>query len=63
MEGKKELKEQLEGQKKRRKSVKSEVEKSMQKTDDQEGVSTLGTFKSDEEIRGYMRRKERERKS
>lgn len=55
--------EKLEEQKKRRKSIKSEVEKGVQKLEDQEGVSTLGTFKSDREIGVYMRKKERERKS
>lgn len=58
----KELEEKLEKQKKRRKNVKNEVEKNMQKLDDQEGVSTLGTFKSDTEIQSYMRKKERDRK-
>lgn len=41
----------------RGKKVKKEVEKDMEKMDDSNDVSTLGTFKSDEGLRSFIRRK------
>ncbi|MEG9194320.1 MAG: hypothetical protein V6S10_03220 [Candidatus Methanoglobus sp.] len=53
---------ELERQKKRRKSIKEGVEKNMEKLDDHEGVSKLGSLRSDEDITGYLRRRREEKR-
>jgi hypothetical protein len=53
---------ELERQKKRRKSIKEGVEKKMEKLDDHEGVSKLGSLRSDEDITGYLRRRREEKR-
>ncbi len=52
---------ELNTQKKRRKSIKEGVEKKMEKLDDNEGVTTLGSLRSDKDITGYLRRRKEER--
>ncbi|MEM0022814.1 MAG: hypothetical protein QXD49_06650 [Archaeoglobaceae archaeon] len=41
----------------RGKKVKEEVEKKIEKLNDSNGVSTLGTFKSDEEISSFIKKR------
>ncbi|MEM0204121.1 MAG: hypothetical protein QXO16_08860 [Archaeoglobaceae archaeon] len=41
----------------KRKKVKEEVEKKVEKLNDSDGISTVGTFKSDEEISGFIRKR------
>jgi hypothetical protein len=53
---------ELERQKKRRKSIKEGVEKKMEKLDDHEGVSKLGSLRSHEDITGYLRRRREEKR-
>ena len=53
---------ELDRQKKRRKSIKECVEKKMEKLDDHEGVSKLGSLRSDEDITGYLRRRREEKR-
>jgi len=59
-EKKEDLELELNRQKKRRKSIKEDVEKKMEKLNDHEGVQKLGSLKSDEDITGYLRRRRKE---
>ncbi len=42
---------------KRRRKIKEDVEKRVEKMSDFNGISTLGTFKSDQEMREFIRKK------
>lgn len=59
-ENKKDLEKELDLQIKRRKDIKENVERNLERLDDQEGVSSLGSLKSEKDITGYLRRKRKE---
>ncbi|MFN3384312.1 MAG: hypothetical protein ACK401_05395 [Archaeoglobaceae archaeon] len=42
---------------KRRRKIKGEVEERIEKVNDTNGISTIGTFKSDQEMRNFIRKK------
>jgi len=48
---------------KRMKGVKDEVEKRKSGLENAEGVSTIGTFKSDEDLQSFIRKKQISRES
>lgn len=61
-ESKENLEKKLEDQKKRRKATKEDVEKKKERLDDYEGITTLGSLKSNGDIKDYLRRRGKEKK-
>ncbi|MEM1579158.1 MAG: hypothetical protein QXN34_05575 [Archaeoglobaceae archaeon] len=44
----------------RRKKIKKEVEKKVEKLKDSNGITTIGTFKSDTKLQDFIRKKKKE---
>lgn len=61
-EKKEELGKELNLQIERRKDIKDSVEEKIDKLNDEEGVSTLGSLKLEGDIKGYLRRNRMEKR-
>jgi len=57
------MEDQMEKVIKRMKGVKDEVEKQKSNLENAEGVSTIGTFKSDKDLQSFIRKKQIKREN